>query len=142
MHPPIYQEIKHSLQKAKGLYTLAVIPLLLENRTSKLLKKKPSSTNYIKLDRILLVTAPRDLQIQRARERDLLEKDQINAILAAQISPVESINQADDIIHNESNLQNLYKSIQTLHEKYLSLIRSQQNSLDDSSYLGYYLVFK
>lgn len=142
LHPLIYQEIKHSIQKAKGVYTLVVIPLLLENRTSKLLKKKPSSTNYIKLDRILLVTAPRELQIQRTRERDLLEKDQINAILSAQISPIESIKQADDIIHNESNLQSLYKSTQALHEKYLSLIPSSKNSLDDSNFLGYYLAFK
>lgn len=142
LHPLIFREIKSSTQKATGVYNLAVIPLLLENRTSKLLKKKPSSINHIKLDRILLVTTPRELQIQRAQERDLLEKDQINAILSAQISPVESVKQVDDIIHNESNLQSLYKSIHALHEKYLSLIPSPENSLDDSKFLGYYLVYK
>jgi dephospho-CoA kinase len=142
LHPLIYQEIKRSIQQAAGVYSLVVIPLLLESRTSKLLKKKPSSTNYIKLDRILLVMAPRELQIQRARERDLLEKNQIDAILAAQIPPEESINQADDIIYNETNLQSLYKSTLALHEKYLSLLASSKNSLDDSTFLGYYLVFK
>lgn len=142
LHPLIYQELKHSIKKAVGVYNLVVIPLLLENRTSKLLKKKPSSINYIKLDRILLVTAPRELQVQRAQERDLLEKDQINAILAAQISPAESIQRADDIIYNESNLQSLYKSIHVLHEKYLSLLPATKNSLDDSTFLGYYLAFK
>lgn len=142
LHPLIYQEIKLSIQKATGVYSLVVIPLLLENRTSKVFKKKPSLVNYIKLDRILLVTAPRELQIQRAEERDRLERKQIDAILAAQISPVASIKQADDIIHNESNLQSLHKSTQALHEKYLSLLSSPKNSLDDPSFLGYYLVFK
>jgi len=142
LHPLIYQEIKCSIQKATGVYNLVVIPLLLENRTSKLLKKKPSATNYIQLDRILLVTTSRELQIQRARERDLLRKNQIDAILAAQISPIDSIKRADDIIHNESNLQSLYKSIQALHEKYLSLIPPPKNSLEDSAFLGYYLAYK
>ncbi|MGC1854799.1 MAG: dephospho-CoA kinase [Candidatus Aquirickettsiella sp.] len=142
LHPLIYQEIKRSIQKATGIYNLVVIPLLLEGRTTELLKKKPFSTNYIHLNRILLVTASRELQIQRAKERDLLEKNQIDAILAAQISPIESIKQADDIIHNESHLQSLHKSIQALHEKYLSLLSASKNSLDKSPFLGYYLVFK
>jgi dephospho-CoA kinase len=142
LHPLIYQKIKRSIQKATGAYSLVVIPLLFENRTAKLLKKKPSSDNYIQLDRILLVTTSRELQIQRAQERDLLEKNQLNAILAAQISPIEIIKRADDIIHNESDLQNLHKLIQALHEKYLSLIPSSKNSLDDSAFRGYYLVFK
>ncbi|MFZ0219474.1 MAG: dephospho-CoA kinase [Candidatus Aquirickettsiella sp.] len=142
LHPLIYQEIKCSIRKAGGIYNLVVIPLLLENRTSKLLKKKPSSDNYIQFDRILLVTAPRELQIQRAKERDFLEESQIDAILAAQISPEESVNQVDDIIHNESNLQSLSKSIQSIHKKYLSIISSSKNSLDDSDFLGYYLSFK
>lgn len=142
LHPLIYQEIKNSIQKASGIYNLVVIPLLLEGRTSKLLKKKPASDKYIRLDRILLVTAPRKLQIQRAEERDRLERNQIAAILAAQISPVASIKQADDIIHNEANLQNLHKSTQEFHEKYLSLLATSKNSLEDSAFLGYYLVFK
>ncbi len=142
LHPLIFREIKSSIQKATGIYTLVVIPLLFESRTSKLLKKKPSSTNFIQLDRILLVSASRKLQIQRARERDLLEKKQIEAMLAAQISPEESINQADDVIQNDTSLQSLRNSTLALHEKYLSLLTPSKFSLDDSSFLGYYLAFK
>ena len=142
LHPLIYQEIKRSIQKAVGTYNLVVIPLLLENRTSKLLKKRPSSDNYIQFDRILLVTAPRELQIQRAEQRDRLGINQIDAILAAQISPAASIKKADDIIHNESNLQSLRKSTQALHEKYLSLLPPSKNFLEDSAFLGYYLAYK
>jgi len=142
LHPLIFREIKSSIQKATGLYNLVVIPLLFESRTSKLLKKKPSSASFIQLDRILLVNAPRELQIQRARERDLLEKNQIDAILAAQISPKESINKADDVIYNDTSLLSLRNAILALHEKYLSLLTPSKFSLDDSTFLGYYLTFK
>ena len=142
LHPLIYQQIQEAIKKATGMYCLLVIPLLLEGRTYSLHKKKTSTPNYIKLNRILLVTTSRELQIQRAEERDLLEKNQIDAILAAQISPIESIKRADDIIHNESNLQSLCQSTQTMHEKYLSLLHAPKNFLDDSALLGYYLAFK
>lgn len=142
LHPLIFREIKSSIQKATGIYNLVVIPLLFESRTSTLLKKKPSFPDFIQLDRILLVSAPRELQIQRAHERDLLEKKQIKAILAAQISPEESIKKADDIIQNETSLLNLRNTVLALHEKYLSLLTSQKLPLDDSTFLGYYLAFK
>ncbi len=142
LHPLIYQEINLSILKARGVYTLVTVPLLFENRTSQLLKKKPSSANYIRIDRILLLTTSRELQIQRAEKRDFLEKNQIDAILAAQISPADSIKRADDVISNVSNLKSLLKSVHAMHEKYLSLISSSKNSLDDSTFLGYYLVLK
>jgi dephospho-CoA kinase len=142
LHPLIYRAIQVAIKKATGKYCLLVIPLLLEGRTSILRKEKPSTDNYIKLNRILLVTASRKMQIQRAHERDLLEKNQIDAILAAQISTTESIKRVDDIIHNESSLPNLYSSIIALHEKYMSFLPTTKNSLDDSSFLGYYLAFK
>ncbi|MEN9916704.1 MAG: dephospho-CoA kinase [Pseudomonadota bacterium] len=142
LHPLIFREIKSSIQKATGIYNLVVIPLLFESRTSTLLKKKPSFPDFIQLDRILLVSASRELQIQRAHERDLLEKSQIKAILAAQISPEESVNKADDIIQNETSLLNLRNAVLALHEKYLSLLTPQKLPLDDSTFLGYYLAFK
>lgn len=142
LHPLIYQEIKRSIQKTTGIYTLVIIPLLFESKTSQLLKTPPSLANYIQINRILLVTTSRELQIQRAQERDLLEKNQVDAILAAQISPLESVKQVDDIIDNESSLHTLHKSVQATHKKYLSLLRPSKNSLDDSAFQGYYLTFK
>ncbi len=142
LHPLIFREIKSSIQQATGIYNLVVIPLLFESKTSKLLKKKPSSTNFIQIDRILVVSSSRELQIQRARERDLLEKKQIEAILAVQISPEESFNRADDVIQNDTCLLRLRNSTLALHQKYLSLLTSSKLSLDDSPFLGYYLAFK
>ncbi len=139
LHPLIYREIQRRIQKASGLYCLVVIPLLLEGGTSTLLKKKPVADNYIELDRILLVTTAKELQIQRAHERDHLQRAQIDAILAAQISSVERLKQADDIIYNQSSLQSLHHASKALHIKYLSYLK---NSLEEPAFLGYYLAFK
>jgi dephospho-CoA kinase len=116
-----------------------VIPLLLEGATASLLKKKPVANNYIELDRILLVSTSKESQIQRAYKRDHLQKPEIEAVLAAQISPAESLKQADDIIYNQSSLQDLYQASQALHAKYLSCLK---NPLEEAAFLGYYLCFK
>ena len=139
LHPLIYREIQRRIQNASGLYCLVVIPLLLEGGTSVLLKKKPVADNYIKLDRILLVSTSKELQIQRAYERDHLQRPQIDAILAAQISSVESLKQADDIIYNQSNLQSLHQASKALHAQYLSYLKTP---LEEPAFLGYYLAFK
>lgn len=139
LHPLIYREIQRRIQEASGLYCLVVIPLLLEGSTSTLLKKKPIVDNYIELDRILLVTTSKELQIQRAYERDHLQKSQIDAILAVQISPVEGLKQADDIMYNQSSLQSLYQASKALHVKYLSYLK---NPLEEPVFFGYYLAFK
>jgi dephospho-CoA kinase len=139
LHPLIYREIQRRIQKASGLYCLVVIPLLLEGATASLLKKKPVANNYIELDRILLVSTSKESQIQRAYKRDHLQKPEIEAVLAAQISPAESLKQADDIIYNQSSLQDLYQASQALHAKYLSCLK---NPLEEAAFLGYYLCFK
>lgn len=139
LHPLIYREIQRRIQKASGLYCLVVIPLLLEGGTSTLLKKKPVADNYIELARILLVTTSKELQIQRAHERDHLEKLQIDAILAAQISSMKSLKQADDIIYNQSDLKSLHEASKALHVKYLSYLK---NPLEEAAFFGYYLAFK
>ncbi len=142
LHPLIYQKIKEEIKKATGVYCLVVIPLLLEGKTSHLQKKKPLTGDYIELNRILLVTTTRELQIQRARERDFLEKEQINAILNVQISPLEAIKQADEVIHNELGLKNLYGAVTALDKKYRLLFTAPENSLDEQTFLRYYLAFK
>lgn len=142
LHPLIYREIQQRIQNSVGLYCIVVIPLLLEGGTSFLLKKKPLTENYIKINGILLVKTSQELQIQRAKERDHLEKNLIAKILATQISPIEGVKQADDVIYNESSLQNLHDATKVLHAKYLSFLQSQNNFLEESPFLGYYLVFK
>lgn len=142
LHPLIYREIQRCVQNPLQPYCIVVIPLLFESNTAVLLKEKPVTNNYISVNRILCVTTSRELQVQRAHERDHLEKDLINRILSVQISSQEGIKRSDDIIYNDSTLQSLHNSIETLHANYLSLARTQNNFLEQSPFLGYYLAFK
>jgi dephospho-CoA kinase len=139
LHPLIYKEIKSATRFIQSPYALIVIPLLFEERTSVLLKKKPTSENYIELNRILLVMSEKSLQKERAKTRDHLGESQIEAILAAQIPPNESLNKADDIIYNTSTLNNIRYAIHKFHQFYLSLAQSKL-ALEESTYFRYYLA--
>jgi dephospho-CoA kinase len=140
LHPLIYKEIQSSFQTVKSVYCLLVIPLLLEERTISLLKKK--SDSGIELNRILLVTTTKELQFQRAYERDHIEKKQIEAILSAQIPPAKGLTQADDIIYNKTTLNDLNQSVERFHHMYLSFSRAKNIVLEQSAFLRYYLTLK
>jgi dephospho-CoA kinase len=144
LHPLIYKEIQSSIQIAKSAYCLVVIPLLLEERTAILLKEITSSNenSYFELNRILLVATSKRLQVQRAKERDHLEENQIQAILSAQISPSESVNKVDDIICNETSLNDLRQSVARLHAMYLSFSQAKNIVLEQTAFLRYYLTIK
>lgn len=142
LHPLIYKEIYSSIQIVKSAYCLIVIPLLFEERTATLLKKKLDSLGIIELNRVLLVVTSKALQIQRAKERDHLEKTQIDAILSVQMSANENLNKADDIIYNETTLDDLHQSVERFHHMYLSFSQSKHIALEQSAFLSYYLTPK
>lgn len=139
LHPLIYKEIQASIQTVKSIYCLVVIPLLFEERTVSLFKEKPVSGITVELNRIMLVTASKELQIQRAQERDHLEKKQVDAILSVQNSPSESLNKADDIMYNKTNLSDLQQSVIRFHRMYLAFAHSKNIVLEQSAFLRYYL---
>ncbi len=144
LHPLIYKEIQSSVHIVQSAYCLLVIPLLLEERTTILRKEIPSSNKktYFELNRILVVTTSKKLQIQRAKERDHLEDNQIQAILSVQIPPSESVNKADDIIYNETSLTDLRQSVARFHAMYLAFSHAKNIVLEQSAFLRYYLTLK
>lgn len=144
LHPLIYKGIQASIQVVSSAYCLIVIPLLFEERTASLLKERPNSNKdgYVELNRILLVTTSNDLQVRRAKERDQLEEEQIQAILSAQIAPSESLTKADDIIYNKTTLSDLRQSVARLHQMYLSFAHYKNIILEQSPFLRYYLTLK
>lgn len=142
LHPLIYKEIQASILVVKSIYCLVVIPLLFEERTSALHKEKKDLTSVIELNRTLLITTSQALQIQRARERDQIKKKQIDAILSVQVSSAISLKKADDIIFNETTLDNLRQSVERFHQMYLSFSHSKHIVLEQSAFLSYYLTLK
>lgn len=114
LHPVIRTETIAQLEGSKSPYTILSSPLLLE------------TTQHELVDRILVIDANEDLQLARASARDANNAEQIKKIMATQMQRSERCAQADDIIHNHGNLQELDVQIKDLHNYYLDL--AQQHS--------------
>jgi len=109
LHPLIQIWIQQALENSSSAYTILESPLLLETDQHQL------------TDRILVVDVPKELQIQRAMERDDNNEPQIRAIIDTQFSREERLKWANDIIDNSEPLDRLPSKVKTLHQTYLKL---------------------
>ncbi|MFR0675047.1 dephospho-CoA kinase [Enterobacterales bacterium AW_CKDN230030176-1A_HGKHYDSX7] len=109
LHPLIGQEIFTYLAKAQSPYAVYVSPLLIE------------SGQYRKTQRVLVIDTPRELQVQRTLQRDGTTPEQVQAILAAQLSREARLQHADDVVVNDRDLAWLHAQIDRLHDFYLTL---------------------
>lgn len=109
LHPLIGQEIIQYLARAESPYAILVSPLLVESGQHKLTQ------------RILVVDAPEQLQMQRSMTRDQSSSEQVQAILKAQASREERLRHAHDVLLNDQDLPWLRAEVERLHTLYLSL---------------------
>lgn len=112
LHPLINQRIREQLGNSRSPYAILASPLLLETRQFQL------------VDRILVIDASEELQIDRASQRDTNNRNQIKAIMAAQLPRQERRARADDIIENHGSIAELQMQVDQLHQRYLSLAQS------------------
>jgi dephospho-CoA kinase len=119
LHPAIRAEAMHQVQLSRAPYCIVVVPLLAE------------SGSFQWTDRVLVVDVDESTQIRRVMTRDQINSSQANAILKAQASRQQRIEIADDIIENSGKVEDLEKSILTLHVKYTAM--SQAHQTDGSS---------
>ncbi len=110
LHPLIYQRLKTEAAAQFSPYVILAIPLLFETDMTDL------------VDRILVIDCPETLQLQRVKQRDQLDDDQIQRIIASQSSREERLGRADDIIDNSKSTAELAEQVKNLHNLYLSLI--------------------
>lgn len=116
LHPLIYQETKRQLLLLQSDYGILVVPLLVE------------IDDYRKLvERILVIDCPESLQISRTMQRSKLQEHAVRKIMATQCSRSERLAIADDVIVNDSTIQNLELAVQKLHQKY-QLLADQSSS--------------
>jgi dephospho-CoA kinase len=113
LHPKIHHEIIDLTTGIKAPYCIAVIPLLLETHQQDL------------VDRILVVDADVDNQIARVTLRNSLSRSEIVEIIAAQASRDSRLAAADEVINNDSSLDELAGQVRAHHEKYLEIARQQ-----------------
>ncbi len=112
LHPRIRDAARSQLNKLHAPYCILVVPLLIETGFGDL------------VDRVLVVDASEEQQIQRTMRRSRLSEMEVRAILAAQISRRERLQKADDVIENSADENHLAQQVAQRHAQYLSLVKS------------------
>lgn len=109
LHPLVREKMIAIAEESKTLYTILSIPLLTE------------SGSFDDINRILVIDAPESLQITRSTARDQTTAEQIAKIMQVQNSRIERLKYADDVIVNDSTLDDLRNKITQLHTDYVKL---------------------
>lgn len=109
LHPLIGDETLRQLGAAQSPYVLFVSPLLVE------------SGQKIWSQRLLVIDVPEALQIERTIGRDNNDRAQVERIIASQVRREDRLAEADDVICNDSGLDDLHRAIDKLHHHYLLL---------------------
>jgi dephospho-CoA kinase len=109
LHPKIFQVMQQQVTPLVDIpYCLLSIPLLLETQRMDL------------VDRILVVDCPPPIQRQRLLEHRSLSAEEIEPMISAQVSREVRLAIANDVIYNESSIDDLQQQIVKLHQQYLN----------------------
>jgi dephospho-CoA kinase len=109
LHPRIRAQMQRRAALARGPYVIMAIPLLAEGG------------GQYGLDRVLLIDAAEDVQLERLMARDGGTLQQARAMLAAQAGRRERLALADDVIENTGSIGELQQAVDRLHRRYLDL---------------------
>ena len=116
LHPMIREESRRLIDAASGPYVVHVVPLLIE------------SPDYReRVDRVLVIDTPEDLQVERVRVRSGLSDAEVRAIIASQVSRAERRAAADDVIENRGTIDALRQQVAELHRKYLQFSKAKRS---------------
>lgn len=110
LHPMIRAESLAQIAAAQGTYVVLVVPLLVE-----------SGAWRERADRLLVIDCPESTQIERVMARSGLAREQVEAILAAQVSRQARLAAADDVIDNAGEPQALAGQVAALDAVYRRL---------------------
>lgn len=108
-HPAIRSLLQERLCTVRSSYVIIAIPLLIEKQWQD------------QVDRLLVVDCSEALQLQRAMARDGCDEKIIRAIINSQVPRKTRLEQADDIIHNDADLDSLRLQVETLHHYYTTI---------------------
>jgi dephospho-CoA kinase len=108
-HPAIGAAMEARSATAGGPYQILVIPLLVEKNLA------------AHVDRVLVVDCEEQQQIRRLQARDGSTLDHARAILNAQASRASRLKAADDVIHNDTDVNAVRDQVAALHGRYLEL---------------------
>lgn len=110
LHPLIRQQMSQQISAAKSSYALLVAPLLIENDLVR------------QVDKVLVVDVSESKQIERTTARDNNTAEQVQRIIASQVSREQRLASADYVIDNDqSSLAQLKIQVRNLHQEFLQL---------------------
>ena len=113
LHPLIFAEIERQQKGFQAAYGVVEIPTLVEH---------PIFQSIVA--RILLVTCPESVRVQRVMARNGLTEAAVRAIMASQASDKARLRVADDVIANTGSLQDLQQAVERQHRAYLALFQA------------------
>jgi dephospho-CoA kinase len=108
-HPRIQAQMKAWREAQSAPYCMLVIPLLLEKGEHPL------------VDRVLVVDAAEETQLQRLVQRDHISETLAREIMAAQLSRRGRLVLAEDVIDNTGDPAGVRSQVAELHQRYLEL---------------------
>ncbi|MES1966035.1 dephospho-CoA kinase [Psychrobacter sp. AH5] len=120
-HPAIREAAKEQLAASTSEYIILSAPLLIEAAEAGLANL---------CQRILVVDASVETQLERASLRDDQSAVKIKAIMANQLSREERNSHADDVVVNDNDLAALHLQLKPLHQNYLSLAQQLKFAAD------------
>lgn len=109
LHPRIQKAAFDQANAAGGKYQVIVVPLLTESPIRDF------------VDRVLVVDCDEDTQIRRLMARDGESEGQARRILAAQASRDDRLAIADDVVHNDHDVDDTQSQVDRLHRNYIAM---------------------
>lgn len=108
LHPRIRELARQQLRQLQNKpYIVIVVPLLPESRVFRQM-----------VQRVLVVDCDENTQIARVVARSRMRPDEVRDIIAQQTPRAERLQIADDVIHNDGNLDSLAEQVGILHVHY------------------------
>ena len=109
IHPLVREEIFNFIENSNSVYKIIMVPLIYET----------NSQDFY--DKIVVVDCKEENQIIRASKRDNKTKNDIINIMKNQASSNERMSSADEVIKNDSSLDDLKKQVIKVHQKLLGI---------------------
>lgn len=116
VHPVVAEDYQYWLEKHMNMpYVVREAALMIE------------SGAYKTLDKLIVVTAPEELRLQRLRKRDPQRSEaEIKGIIAKQLPENEKLKMADFVVYNDEK-HSIIEQVCTLHQHFLKIAVIKQN---------------
>jgi dephospho-CoA kinase len=119
LHPMIRSISEQEVAAAAAAgadYAILAIPLLVESGRAR-----------HRVERVLVVDCPEEVQIARVMKRSALPREQVEAIMRAQATRQQRLAVADDVIDNGGDEASLDAQVQPLHDLYVALGKARKD---------------